>query len=60
MEISDKAKEARRKYNREWRSRNIDHVRSYAREWRNQNPEKVYDYMVRYWEKKANSQDDAE
>ena len=53
IEISEKAKEARRAYGREWREKNRDHVRAYAREWRKNNPEKVAAALTRYWERKA-------
>ena len=53
VEVSEKAKEARKEYMREWRKKNMSHVNAYARRWRKNNPEKVAAMAARYWEKKA-------
>jgi len=45
--LSDAAKEAKRKYQRE-----------YARKWRKENPEKVKESHQKYWEKKARELDE--
>ena len=44
--MTDEAKEARRKYNRE-----------YMRKWRAANPDKVAKNIESYWERKVNSMD---
>jgi hypothetical protein len=53
MELSPKAKQARREYKRKWREKNREHVRRYNREWKRKHPERVKEHARRYWEKKA-------
>ena len=59
LEMSDKAKEARRAYGREWRDKNHDHILEYSREWRALNPDKVKAAQIRYWERKAAEREEA-
>lgn len=55
--LSEKAKQARRDYKRQWRAKNKEHVRAYQRqyqnEWRKRNKDKVQEYNRNYWERKA-------
>lgn len=53
LEMSDKAKAARKAYGREWRDKHHDHILNYSREWRALNPDKVKAAQIRYWERKA-------
>ncbi|EJX8030923.1 hypothetical protein OEN36_002888 [Listeria monocytogenes] len=52
--LSEKAKEARRVYQQQWRDKNREHVREYSRKWREENQEKQGAAINRYWERKAN------
>lgn len=47
-----RAKEARRKYDAEYRKKNREKLRAYKKEWRAKNPDKCEAAQVRYWEKK--------
>lgn len=53
VEMSDKAKEAQRKYKREWYKNNRDRVNEYRRKYYQSNKEKYQRNMARYWERKA-------
>lgn len=57
MELTDKAKEARREYKRQWREKNREHLKEYHREWREENKGKINEYNRRYWEKIAQEGD---
>ncbi len=52
MELSDEAKEYRRKKKAEWRAKNRDKVNAYNRQWRAKNPDKKKAIDERYWERK--------
>lgn len=56
-EMSEAAKEARRKYAQKWRQKNVNKQREYMRKWRVQNKDKQKEYQRRYWEKKAREND---
>lgn len=53
MELSEKAKEARRQYKRKWREKNREHIRQYHREWRKKNRGYINERNRKYWERKA-------
>ena len=53
MELSEKAKEARRHYKRKWREKNREHIRQYHREWRKKNRKYINERNRKYWERKA-------
>lgn len=56
MKLSEEAKEARRKYQREYRRRHPEIRRKqqeYTRKWKKEHPERSQEYQRRYWEKKA-------
>lgn len=53
LEMTERAKEARRAYKRDWYARNAAHVRNYQRTWRRENQAKVKAADARYWERKA-------
>ena len=58
MELSDAAKEYRRKKKAEWRAKNKEDIREYDRQWRAKNPDKKADHDRRYWERKALTESD--
>ena len=51
--MTDEAKEARRKYQREYKRKNAAKINAYNRAWRKANPEKARQYNLNYWSKKA-------
>lgn len=51
--MTDEAKEARRKYQREYKRKNAEKINAYNRAWRKANPEKARQYNLNYWSKKA-------
>ena len=51
--MTDAAKEARRKYQREYKRKNAEKLNAYNRAWRKANPEKTKQYNAKYWSKKA-------
>ena len=51
--LTVEAKEQRRLYKREYRSKNRDKINRQQREWRAKNPELVKQYNERYWERVA-------
>lgn len=51
--MSEAALEARRRYQREWRAKNKDHVREYQRSWQRKNREQAKEKTAQYWERKA-------
>lgn len=56
MKLSEEAKEARRKYQREYRRAHPEirkKQQEYTRKWKQAHPEKNQEYQCRYWEKKA-------
>ena len=53
MELSDEAREAKNRYQREWRKKNRERWNAYQREWKKNNPEKVKEHTRRHWERKA-------
>lgn len=53
LEMSDKARAARKAYGKEWRDRHHDHILKYSREWRALNPDKVRAAQIRFWERQA-------
>ena len=53
LEMSEKAKMARRAYQQEWRDKNHDHILEYNREWRKNNQDKLKAATIAYWERKA-------
>lgn len=50
--MTDEAKEARREYQRRWRTEKKTEIRAYQKKWRSENPDKVREYQERYWENK--------
>lgn len=52
MELSDAAREYRRKKNAEWRAKNRDKIREYDRKWRGKNQGRKAEIDRRYWERK--------
>lgn len=68
MTLNDKAKAARREYQRtwqkehpeklrqymaKWKKKNPERVKAYRKKWIKDHPEKVKEYQQRYWTKKA-------
>lgn len=57
MELTNRALEERRAYNREyqkaWREKNKERVSNYFKEYRAEHKEAVREYNRRYWEKRA-------
>lgn len=51
--LSEKARAARREYQRKWRAANPDRIRKYQQKWRAAHPEYVRECNERYWERKA-------
>ena len=51
--MTDKAKEARRAYQKEYKRKNAEKINAYNRAWRKANPEKTRQYNQNYWSKKA-------
>lgn len=51
--MTEKAKQMRNAYAKEWRDKNREHVREYHKQWRKANPDKVRANFERYWERKA-------
>lgn len=54
-ELSEKAREAKRKYLSEYKKRNREKMNAYHKQWRDRNKEKVKQYNITYWEKKADN-----
>ncbi len=52
MELSDAAKEYRRKKKAEYRAKNRDKINEYDRQWRAKNKDKMKAIKERYWERK--------
>lgn len=52
-EMSAAAVEARRRYYREWRSKNKERVREYQRNWKRKNREHLKEKEAQYWARKA-------
>lgn len=59
MSLSAEAKEARRKYAKEWREKNKEHYNNYMKSWRNSNPDKIKQYQENFWNKQATEQTEA-
>lgn len=53
MVMSEKAKAARREYQRRYRAENKDRYNEMQRDWRRRNPEKVQQYRENYYNKLA-------
>jgi hypothetical protein len=53
MELSEKALEAKRKYNKEYRDSHKKTLKEYYKTWRQNNSDKIKQYNSAYWEKKA-------
>lgn len=51
--LSEKAREAKREYNRMYRKKHREEINEKAREWRSRNKDKVKQYNTTYWERKA-------
>ena len=51
--VTEAARQARNKYQREYREKNLERIRAYRREWARKNPEKIKEYRARYWESRA-------
>lgn len=51
--MTEKAKELKNLYQKEWRDKNRQKWRDYNKNWRKNNPEKVQAAQERYWERKA-------
>lgn len=60
MNLSEKAVEARREYQRQYRKRNSEKILARQRKWRKENPEKAREYISRYWERKAQEAEEKE
>ncbi len=54
MKLSEKAKQAKREYHRQWRANNP----GYDKAWRDKNPDKVKQHQITKWEKKAKAMQD--
>ncbi len=52
MDLSDAAKEYRRKKQAEYRAKNRERIREKDRRWRAKNPDKKAEIDRRYWERK--------
>jgi len=52
MELSDAAKEYRRKKKAEYRAKNRERIAEYDRQWRAKNKDKMKAIKDRYWERK--------
>jgi len=53
--MSEKAREARNAYLREWRAKNREHCREYLRNYRAINHDRIQENIDRHWERKADS-----
>jgi hypothetical protein len=53
MELLDQAREARNKYQREWREKNRAEHREYMKTYRENNKDALKENTLRYWNKKA-------
>lgn len=53
FELSEAAKQERRKYKRQWAAKNREKLNAYQREWAKKNPDKIKKIHQRYWERKA-------
>jgi hypothetical protein len=54
--MDEKLREINRKYQREWRAKNLEKAREYQREWRRKNPDKVAEYNIQFWTKRYNDE----
>ncbi len=52
-ELERLAAEERRRYMRDWREKNREHLREYNRRWKSENKEKLAESKQKYWEHKA-------
>ncbi len=52
MDLSDAAKEYRRKVKAKYRAKNREKIAEYDRRWRAKNPDKKAEIDRRYWERK--------
>jgi hypothetical protein len=57
--MTEEARQARNKYFRDYRKKNLEKSKERKREWRKANPEKVKQYQERYWRKKFQNEKDA-
>lgn len=53
MDITEKIREMKNEYHREWYSKNIESQKAYKKEWRAEHKEKTKAYATAYWERKA-------
>lgn len=49
--MTEEARQARNKYFRDYRKKNLEKSKERQRKWRKENPEKVKQYQERYWDK---------
>ncbi len=57
---ADIIKEEQRRYKKDWREKNREHLRVYHKEWRQKNKDKLADYNNNYWLKKAHERKERE
>lgn len=60
MEMSEKAKAARREYMRKYREKNREKLNKQAREWARNNKDKIKEYKNRHFEKMADEMEAAD
>jgi len=59
MKLSNEALKARRKYYRDYRAErrmnpaNVKHDKDYLKKWRQAHPDKAKEYLVNFWQKRA-------
>lgn len=53
MDMTLEAREARRNYKKQYRSKNRDRINAQQRAWNARNRDKLREYQQRYWEKRA-------
>lgn len=58
--MTEKAKQARREYARQYREKNREKIKATHTKWRIANADKIKQAQERYWERKANEQNSKE
>lgn len=53
-EMSKAAKAAQKEYLKQWRAKNKAKISEYNKKYREANPDKFRQYVIDYWERKAN------
>ena len=57
-QMTAEAREARRKYNRDYYAKHREERLAYRKEWNKAHPEKQKEYTARYWARKVQGQSD--